>query len=159
LNGDVVAIRLATVASCVFCEYIAGSREGAFIRRGRLVSSLVNRAQYDTGALLIIPNRHLATLLDLDTATLEAVAHETQLLGRALVEGLAATGINVFQNNGVDANQHHPHYHMHVVPRYPGSDPTKIYSEKDFEPVSLAEQRDVAARICRALGAVAEEAP
>ena len=154
-----MAIRLATVASCPFCEYIAGSREGAFVRRGRLVSSLVNRTQYDRGALLIIPNRHLQTLLDLDAATLEAIAHEAQLLGRALVEGLAATGINVFQNNGVDANQHYPHYHMHVVPRYPGSDPTKIYSEKDFEPVSLAEQRDVAARIRRALGAVAEETP
>jgi histidine triad (HIT) family protein len=116
-----------------------------------LVSSLVNRTQYDTGALLIIPNRHLSTMLDLDAATLEAVAREAQLLGRALVEGLAATGINVFQNNGVDANQHHPHYHMHVVPRYPGSDPTKIYSETDFEPISLARQREIAATICRAI--------
>lgn len=146
-----MTIRLAAVTSCAFCEYVAGTREGAFVRRGRLVSSIVNRTQYETGALLIIPNRHLSTVLDLDAATLEAVGHEAQLLGRALVDGLAATGINIFQNNGVDANQHYPHYHMHVVPRYPGSDPTKIYSEKDFSPISLAEQREVAARICRAL--------
>lgn len=142
-----MAIRLATAASCPFCEYIAGTREGAFIRRGPLVSSLVNRTQYDTGALLIIPNRHLSTVLDLDAATLEAIGREAQLLSRALVDGLAATGINIFQNNGADANQHYPHYHLHVVPRYPGSDPTKIYSEKDFEPISLAEQREIAAKI------------
>lgn len=100
---------------------------------------------------MIIPNRHLSTLLDLDAATLEAVGIEAQSLGRALVEGFDATGINIFQNNGSDANQHYPHYHMHVVPRYPGSDPTRIYSEKDFVPISIAEQRELAARIRHAV--------
>lgn len=100
-----MAIRLPIVTTCGFCEYIAGTREYAFIRRGPVVSSLVNRTQYETGALLIIPNRHLSTVLDLDAATLEAVGIEAQLLSRALVEGFAATGINIFQNNGVDANE------------------------------------------------------
>jgi histidine triad (HIT) family protein len=115
------------------------------------VSSLVNRTQYETGALLIIPNRHLSTVLDLDAATLEAVGIEAQSLARVLVERFDATGINIFQNNGIDANQHYPHYHTHVVPRYPGSDPTKIYSETNFEPISIAEQRALAARIYRAV--------
>lgn len=145
-----MAIRLPTVTTCGFCEYIAGTRECGFVRRGPLVSALVNRTQYETGALLIIPNRHLSTVLDLDAATLEAVGAAAQQLGRTLVEHFGATGINIFQNNGVDANQHYPHYHMHVVPRYPGSDPTKIYSEKDFEPISLAQQRDLAGRISSA---------
>ena len=146
-----MAIRLPIVTTCGFCECIAGTRECAFVRRGPLVSSLVNRTQYETGALLIIPNHHLSTVLDLDAATLEAVGIEAQLLGRALVEAFDATGINIFQNNGVDAHQHYPHYHMHVVPRYPGSDPTKIYSEKQFEPIAIGQQRDLAARICRAV--------
>jgi len=100
--------------------------------------------------MLIIPNRHLATIVDLDAETLAAVGAEAQALSRALVEGFGATGLNVFQNNGVDANQHYPHYHMHVVPRYPGSDPTRIYQEKDFMRISLAEQRRIAERIRRA---------
>ena len=147
-----MAIRLATVTSCAFCEYIAGAREGGFVRRKPLVSVLVNRTQYETGALLIIPNRHLSTVLDLDSGTLEAVGAEAQLLSRTLVDHFGATGINIFQNNGVDANQHHPHYHLHVVPRYPGSDPTRIYSERDFVPISIAEQRKLAERISRAIG-------
>jgi histidine triad (HIT) family protein len=140
-------IRLPTVVSCGFCEYIAGTRACAFVHRGPLVSTIVNRTQYEPGAVLIIPNNHLATVLDLDAATLAAVGTEAQRIGRALVEGFDATGINIFQNNGVDANQHYPHYHMHVVPRYPGSDPTKIYSHTEFEPISIARQRHVAARI------------
>jgi histidine triad (HIT) family protein len=146
-----MAIRLPSVETCGFCEYIAGTRECAFVRRGPLVASLVNRTQYEDGALLIIPNRHLSTLLDLDTETLAAIGVESQVMGRALVEGFGATGINVFQNNGVDANQHYPHYHMHVVPRFPGSDPTRIYLHTEFAPISIGRQREVAERIRHAI--------
>ena len=146
-----MAITLATVTTCGFCEYVAGTRECAFVRRGPLVSSLVNRTQYETGGLLVIPHRHLSTVLDLDAETLAAASLEAQALSRALVEGLDATGINIFQNNGIDANQHYPHYHLHVVPRYPGSDPTRIYLHTQFEPISVAEQQRVAERIRRAL--------
>ncbi len=148
-----MAIRLpalATAGHCGFCEYIAGTRACAFIRRGPLVSSIVNRTQYETGALLIIPNRHLPSVLDLPSDVLGAAALESQLLGRALVEGLGATGLNIFQNNGVDANQHFPHYHVHVVPRYPGSDPTKIYLTDEFVPISISEQIEIAERIAQA---------
>ena len=147
-----MAITLPTVTTtCGFCEYIAGTRECAFVRRGPLVSSLVNRTQYEAGAVLVIPNRHLSTVLDLDANVLAAAGLEAQAVSRALVEGLGATGINLFQNNGIDANQHYPHYHLHVVPRYPGSDPTRIYQEQQFERISLEEQHRVADRIRRAL--------
>lgn len=142
-----MTIRLATVATCGFCEYIAGTQECAFIRRGPLVSALVNRTQYETGALLIIPNEHFPTVTDLPHQVLGAIAFESQLLSRALVDELGATGLNIFQNNGIDANQHFPHYHMHVVPRFPGSDPTRIYLQSDFAPIPLATQHELAARI------------
>ncbi len=146
-----MALTLAIAADCGFCEYIAGTRECAFVRRGPLVSSLVNRTQYEAGAVLVIPNRHLSTVLDLDAETLAAANLEAQAVSRALVEGFGATGINLFQNNGIDANQHYPHYHLHVVPRHPGSDPTRIYQEHEFVRISLAEQREIAERIRRAL--------
>jgi histidine triad (HIT) family protein len=144
-------ITLPHAATCGFCEYFTGVREGAFVRRGPLVSAIVNRTQYEDGAVLVIPNRHLATVLDLDADTLAAAALEAQAVSRALVEGFGASGINLFQNNGIDANQHYAHYHLHVVPRYPGSDPTRIYQEQQFVRISLEEQHGVAARIRRAL--------
>jgi diadenosine tetraphosphate (Ap4A) HIT family hydrolase len=146
-----MAIILPTVVTCGFCEYLAGARDCAFIHRGPLVSSLINHTQYETGALLIIPNHHLPTVLDLDAAALEAVGAEAQTVARALVGTFGATGINIFQNNGIDANQHYPHYHTHVVPRYPGSDPTRIFLHTEFQPISVAQQRDIAARITRAV--------
>jgi len=56
-------------------------------------------------------------VIDLPLATLGAAALESRLLSRALVEEFDATGVNIFQNNGIDANQHVPHYHLYVVPR------------------------------------------
>jgi diadenosine tetraphosphate (Ap4A) HIT family hydrolase len=59
--------------------------------------------------------------------------------------------VNIFQNNGLDAGQHVPHFHVHVVPRYPGSDPNTIYQQANFEPVSVMEQEAVAEDVRGAL--------
>lgn len=73
-----MTIRLPAAPSCGFCEYIAGTRQCAFIRRGALVSSIVNRTQYESGALLIIPNRHFQTVLDIPSEVLAAAALESR---------------------------------------------------------------------------------
>lgn len=78
---------------------------------------------------------------------------EAALLGRALVRAFSAMGLNIFQNNGVDAGQHGAHFHKHVVPRYPGSDPTKIYLQGNFEPMPMSEQLAVAYAVRVALDA------
>ena len=144
-------IELATLSPCPFCDYLAGVKGCAFIRRNQLVSSFVNRAQYELGAILIVSNAHLATLLDLPADTLAEIGAESQLLGKALIKEFGAIGLNVFQNNGIHANQHVPHYHMHLVPRYPGSDSTKIYQQGAYEPISISEQTLLAKRIANAV--------
>jgi histidine triad (HIT) family protein len=148
-----VAIKLASYDSCSFCEYGAGTRACAVIRRTEHVLSFVNLRQYEKGALLVIPIRHASTVVDLSLDTLMLVHAEAALLGRALVRAFNATGLNIFQNNGIDAGQHVAHFHTHVVPRYPGSDPTKIYLQADFEPVPMAEQESVAKAVREALEA------
>jgi histidine triad (HIT) family protein len=140
--------------SCAFCEYLAGTRPCAFIRRTDVVASFVNLRQYERGALLVVPARHASTVMDLDPDIVGLVHSEAALLGRALVRAFGATGLNIFQNNGVDAGQHVAHFHTHVVPRYPGSDSTKIYLQGDFAPVSMSEQHLVAMAVRSALEAI-----
>ena len=117
------------------------------------MSSFVNLRQYERGASLIIPNVHRSTVLEVDDALLAATYSEAAAIGRALVQSVGATGLNIFQNNGVDAGQSEPHFHVQVVPRYPGSDPTKIFRSAEVEPVSMQQQLDIALVIQRALGA------
>jgi histidine triad (HIT) family protein len=134
---------------CPFCEMLEGRREGPFVTRGPRVSVIVNLKQFERGALLVIPNRHTPTLLDTGTGEIAEVAVEAQRVARALVRAFGPVGLSVYQNNGTQAGQTVAHYHVHLVPRYPGSNPRKVFSERDYGPSSLAE-REVVAREVRA---------
>jgi diadenosine tetraphosphate (Ap4A) HIT family hydrolase len=72
-------------------------------------------------------------------------------VGRALFRACGCTGLNIFQNNGLDAGQHVPHFHVHVVPRYPGSDPRRIFQQADFEAESFEKQIEMAVAVQAAL--------
>ena len=43
-------------------------------------------------------------------------------LAQALVDAYSQDGILMYQNNGTGSGQEVPHFHLHVVPRRPGSD-------------------------------------
>lgn len=148
-----MAITPPAMDGCAFCDYLNGRRACAFIRRSELVSAFINLRQYERGAALIVPNVHFSTVLDLDASLLGAIHTEAAQVGRALVHAFGATGLNIFQNNGVDAGQTEPHFHVHVVPRYRGSDPRKIFSSSEIEPVSMSHQLKVASIIRASLNA------
>jgi len=148
-----VGISIPATDRCAFCDYLDGARACAFIRRGALVSSFINLRQYEHGASLVVPNEHLSTALDVSADLFAAVYTEAAQIGRAVVRAFGATGLNIFQNNGVDAGQTEPHYHVHVVPRYPGGDPRKIFLSAEVEPVDMKRQLEVAQTIREALGA------
>jgi histidine triad (HIT) family protein len=148
-----MAITLPTTDGCAFCSFLAGARSCAFIRRTEFVSSFINIRQYERGAALIVPNVHLGSVLDAERELIGAIYNEAVEIGRAAIRAFGATGLNIFQNSGVDAGQTEPHHHVHVVPRYPGGDPRKIFRSADVEPVGIETQLEVAAAIRSALGA------
>jgi diadenosine tetraphosphate (Ap4A) HIT family hydrolase len=73
-----------------------------------------------------------------------------RIVAHAAAKALDAHGMSIFQNNGAGAN-HEPHYHVHVVPRFKGSDPHRIFTQPDFEVMSMKEQRAIADLIRSAL--------
>ena len=95
--------------------------------------AFLNPRQYGIGALLVIPRRHAPTVLDLENAELEAVYRHVRRLSQALMSAFDPAGLNIFQNNGITAGQTVPHYHVHIVPSYPGDPPGKIFASAEFE--------------------------
>jgi histidine triad (HIT) family protein len=142
-------IMLPPADFCWFCRYLAGYAPCAFVARNDYVAAWVNIRQYERGALLVAPIRHLPTVFDLDADTLAAVYSEASRVGRAVVEAFGATGLNIFQNNGEHAGQSIPHHHVHVVPRYPTSERRRIFQQEEFTPVQWSTQLETA-RIVRA---------
>lgn len=108
----------------------------------------MNRAQYEKGAVLLVPNRHVASVLDLDDELMHDVLAEAQRIAGAMIRAFGAVGLNLFQNNGVRAGQTISHYHLHLVPRYAESEPTRIFREEDYphSPLELLRKRAAALR-------------
>jgi histidine triad (HIT) family protein len=136
---------------CWFCRYLAGEADCAFVARNERVAVWVNVRQYERGALLVAPVEHLPTVFDLDTTMLTAVYAEAARAGRAVTKAFGATGLNIYQNNGIAAGQSIAHHHVHVVPRYRSSDPRRLFHEKDCDPVPGETQLDIADAVRAAL--------
>jgi diadenosine tetraphosphate (Ap4A) HIT family hydrolase len=142
-----VTLLLPEATSCPFCEYLRGTPDAVFVSRGSRVSVLVNPRPYERGALLVIPNEHVTTLVDATDELFLAVQLEARRMARILVERLGASGINVFQNAGIRAGQTVAHYHVHVVPRYASSDPARRFREADYDVAPREQLQELAAQL------------
>jgi len=88
----------------------------------KLTLAALTGTQFEVGQSLIIPRRHAPTLFDLTEEESVAIITAARRVGKALVEALHPLGVLLYQNNGVYSGQEVPHFHLHVVPRQPGSD-------------------------------------
>jgi histidine triad (HIT) family protein len=146
-----VAFILAGYDECGFCRYVRRDAFCASVAENELAMAFVNLRQYERGAALVIPRRHVETILDATDAELAAISQLARKLARAAHGAFGATGANVFQNNGIKAGQHVPHMHTHVVPRYPESDPEKMFLQRNFAVITPEEQQTIAEALKRSL--------
>jgi histidine triad (HIT) family protein len=137
------------VASCVFCDIVAGS-----VPAFKVIDSPDGVGFLDTrpvfkGHVLIVPRAHVVTLPDLPAADLPGFFGLVQRVAAAVPAALGAQGTFVANNNVV--SQSVAHLHFHVVPRTKGDGlrgffwPRHKY-ESDDEAASFA------SRIAKELG-------
>ncbi len=145
--SPVVPIEIPQNERCPFCRVVEGQGRMAMLEELEETVAFLNPRQYGLGALLVIPKRHAPTVLDLDPSEAAAVMGHVQRLARALTQAFDPSGINIFQNNGVSAGQTVAHYHVHVVPRYPGDPGDRVFHAHEFEPTPMEERLLIAERI------------
>ena len=106
-------------------ERILGSglpdEEAYVVARGPVVSALLNAYPYNSGHLLVLPNRAVPSLSDL-TEEEETALWRTVRLGVAAIEAAySPDGVNVGLNLGRAAGAGVPdHLHVHCLPRWFG---------------------------------------
>jgi ATP adenylyltransferase len=107
---------------CIFCDAQARiSDDPLVVHRGRLCFVILNKYPYNNGHLMIVPRRHVARLVDLDTDELVEFAMLTQRSERVLTDVYSPHGFNMGLNLGKPAGAGVLyHLHMHIVPRWNG---------------------------------------
>lgn len=100
---------------CAFCAYLVGKRPYTVLSRTSETATLVTREQRGEPHLLVVPLRHVTTILELTDAEASAVAIAVREAAKAIDCAYSKPGIAVWQNNGIPAGQSIRHLHFHVA--------------------------------------------
>ena len=109
--------------ACVFCalSQLEPSIDSGVLWRDELSFVTLNAFPYGSGHLLVLPRRHVGTLVDLSDEEYASFFWALRRTVRALDAAYRADGMNVGMNLGQAAGAGIPkHLHCHALPRWNG---------------------------------------
>src|SRR5437870_10259945 len=110
-----------TTEGCIFCEAHSGNNGDLVLFRGRECYVILNLYPYNNGHLMVVPNRHVATLAATTADELAELIRLMRHAEMALNDAYNPQGINVGLNLGRPAGAGIvDHLHVHLVPRCTG---------------------------------------
>lgn len=107
---------------CPLCLVGAGSTEQSrhVVARTNQTFTVLNRYPYSVGHVMVVPNRHIAGLDELNPAESTALLGDATRAVEALKLAMRPQGFNLGINCGPAAGSSIDHLHLHVVPRWAG---------------------------------------
>jgi len=105
---------------CVFCQLMRTHSARWVADESQAVAFRpLPRSELAPGHTLVVPRQHCEGVLDASPSVFAATTDLVQRIGRAMVDGLGATGVVVLNASGPHSGQSVPHLHFHVVPCWP----------------------------------------
>ena len=129
---------------CVFCKIIDGSIPSTTIYEDDILKCILDLSQAGVGHTLVIPKKHFANVLEIDSDTFGYAMTIAKKIAEALKKTFNCDGINILNNCGEAAGQTVFHLHIHVIPRF-YNDTVDVkwvdYSDK-FDPKNFEELKN-----------------
>jgi len=101
---------------CIFCKIIAGEIPSDIVYRDELVTAFRDINPVGSTHILIIPNKHIEAVSDLQEEDEQLMGHLFTVARKlAVEEGIGESGYRLIINNGPDANQVVLHLHLHLI--------------------------------------------
>jgi len=111
----------ATAQECMFCAIVARQAKASVVFEDETVVVFMDLNPVTPGHLLVVPREHAVGLEDLDGPTSAHAWSVGHAMARALRRSsMGCEGINILLCDGEVAFQTVFHFHLHVIPRYPG---------------------------------------
>lgn len=99
----------------VFCRIVAGLEPAHLVLNDEVAVAFLDRRPVFPGHVLVVPRRHVVTLVDLEPPEVGPYFERVQWVTAAVQDALEADGSFVAMNNIV--SQSVAHLHCHVIPR------------------------------------------
>ncbi|MCX4666496.1 HIT domain-containing protein [Streptomyces sp. NBC_01381] len=103
---------------CVFCTLIR-ENSARWIARRAAACAFAPLTPLAPGHTLVVPTDHYQDLFDIPRDTVAATMALAQEVAEAMRFTLKASGVNLLHASGPGSEQSVPHFHIHVVPRWP----------------------------------------
>lgn len=105
---------------CVFCKAL-GEKDDLTLYKGHTTMVVMNKFPYANGHLLVLPNRHVSELTELDKAEMGDLLMTVEKSREIIKKVMNPDGFNVGLNLGKIAGAGiGEHLHFHIVPRWYG---------------------------------------
>jgi len=107
---------LAGKLDCTFCKIVAGESPARVVYHDDLVTAFHDIRPITPVHLLIVPNRHVASVNELEQEDEGLVGHMV-LVAKTLArqEGVAEKGYRLILNTGPQSGQSVFHLHLHLI--------------------------------------------
>jgi len=110
-----------SMIDCVFCGILSGELPGSFVYQDDRRTALMDIQPVNAGHVLVIPNRHAASLDELDDSLASHMLSIARQVAARLRRGdVRCEGVNLLVADGEAAGQEVFHVHLHVIPRFAG---------------------------------------
>lgn len=104
------------MVDCVFCKIISGEIPGKFVHKDNLVTAFHDINPAAPIHILIIPNKHIASINDITQQDEALLGHILLTVKKIAAEqGIADNGYRLIVNTGPDAHQLVDHLHVHIL--------------------------------------------
>ena len=102
--------------ACIFCKIISGEAPATILHRDELVTAFRDIHPIARTHILIVSNRHIPSVNDLEPVDETLVGHMVLVAKElALREGVAEDGYRLMINTGIHGGQTVPHLHLHLI--------------------------------------------
>ena len=106
----------------IFAKILRGEADAYRVYENDNALAFLDVMPQSDGHTLVLPKTPAENLFDLEPSIAGALFQSTQIVARAVRAAFKPDGIIVTQFNGPAAGQSVFHIHMHIIPRYAGTD-------------------------------------
>lgn len=136
---------------CVFCEIVRGESPVSWTYQDDTVVAFMDVQPITHGHMLVVPREHAVLMSEISEPAAMRTFKVARKLGEVVRRTLGASGVNLFVADGEIAFQDVPHFHVHVIPRYP-KDGFGLTFPSSYEHPPARAQLDAIAAAIRAAG-------